>query len=493
MKIETGHKQIMEEYRKCVNHNLLQDYYNKTQQHYDFYAGNQWRGVYAPDLDKPVINFIRRVSQFLTAMIAGEDIGLFVTPYIHTEENVRAADITNIMLEKVTEDAKLKTNAYSVVLEGAVTGEGYLYWYKEGNTLRCRQLKGRNVLFANPYSTELQKQPFILVEKKEFLEDAVEQAKAAGREYGRLKADDDYMQAAECIPMVTVITKLYKEGGQVWYTQVTKDAVITPPVPMGTELYPLAAFIWDKRNDSYHGIGVVENLIPNQIAVNKLWAMALLHQKTMAFPKIFFDRTKLDKWTNKVGAAIGVIGNPNDAVVTSFRADDMSGQVMELVEKTISYTKEAMGANDTSLGNVTPENTSAILAVQRSATIPLENQKQAFRQFLEDCVHIMLDIISHNFGERYIETAAEDGWKMEKYDFSAMDATQISCAVQVEAATPWSDGIQMQTLENLYARKILTDAYDYVRAIPASHLKNKQQILKKLKQLQERKQPESAT
>ena len=74
-----------------------------------------------------------------------------------------------------------------------------------------------------------------------------------------------------------------------------------------------------------------------------------------------------------------------------------------------------------------------------------------------------------------------------------MDATQISCAVQVEAATPWSDGIQMQTLENLYARKILTDAYDYVRAIPASHLKNKQQILKKLKQLQERKQPESAT
>ena len=81
MKIETGHKQIMEEYRKCVNHNLLQDYYNKTQQHYDFYVGNQWRGVYAPDLDKPVINFIRRVSQFLTAMIAGEEIGLFVTPY----------------------------------------------------------------------------------------------------------------------------------------------------------------------------------------------------------------------------------------------------------------------------------------------------------------------------------------------------------------------------------------------------------------------------
>ena len=49
-----------------------------------------------------------------------------------------------------------------------------------------------------------------------------------------------------------------------------------------------------------------------------------------------------------------------------FKADDMSDSLMELVEKTISYTKEFMGASDNSLGNVSPDNTSAILAVQRA-------------------------------------------------------------------------------------------------------------------------------
>ena len=247
-------------------------------------------------------------------------------------------------------------------------------------------------------------------------------------------------------------------------------------------MYPIAKFTWDSRSDSYHGVGVVENLIPNQIAVNKLWAMALLHQKTMAFPKIFFDKTKLDKWTNRVGAAIGVIGNPHDAVATSFKANDMSNRLMDLVEKTIAYTKEFMGANDTSLGNVNPENTSAILAVQRSATIPLENQKLAFSDFLEDCVMIIMDIISTQWGEKFVQTSTESGDTMEKFDYSAIDVSQLSWMVQADNTTPWSESVQMQTLENLYTKQILTDAYDYVQAIPSSQLKNKQRILKKLEE-----------
>ena len=202
----------------------------------------------------------------------------------------------------------------------------------------------------------------------------------------------------------------------------------------------------------------------------------------MAFPKIFFDKTKFDSWTNKVGAAIGVVGNPKDAVAMSFKADDMSDSLMELVEKTISYTKEFMGASDNSLGNVSPDNTSAILAVQRAATIPLANQRQYFYRFMEDCVLIMLDIARAKFGERYVEMTDENGeYYMGKFDFSQIDTTQLSWSVETDNSTPWSEGIQMQTLEKLYARQILTDAYDYVRAIPQSRLKNKARILKKLR------------
>ncbi len=481
MKIETDLKTVLEEHRKCTNYNLMTDYYYKTDMHENFYIGNQWRGVNAPDLDKPVLNFIRRVCSFLAAMVTSDEITAFITPYVHTPENSRKADILNIALEKVSEQSKLPVTARKVVLDALVTGDGYLYWYYADSTVKSEILKGTNVLFANPYINDIQKQPFILTEQREYLDRVIEMAKEKGQATKDIRPDDNYMNSVESLPMVTLVTKLYRQDGKIWYMQFTRDAVITPPVCMGITMYPVAKFSWDYRKNSYHGVGAVENLIPNQIAVNKLWAMALLHQKTMAFPKIFFDKTKLDTWTNKVGAAIGVIGNPNDAVATSFRPNDMSEQLMDLVEKTISYTKEFMGANDTSLGNVNPENTSAILAVQRSATIPLENQKQQFAAFLEDCVLIIMDIMKACYGKRYVETAGADGsYHMESFDFSQIDATQLSWLVQADNSTPWSEGVQMQTLENLYAKQILTDAYDYVQAIPATQLKNKQQILKKL-------------
>lgn len=480
MKINTDHTGIMQRYRKCVNYNMQTDYYNKTALHQDFYIGEQWKGVNAPDLDKPVLNFIRRVCSFLAAMVTSDDIQVFVTPYVHNAVNTYNADIINITLSQIIENSKLAVMARKTVLDGLITGDGWLYWYNTGDTVKCELLKGTNVLFANPYIPDVQKQPFILIEHREYLDGVVEMAQKNGRCIDNIQVDKENAADVAGLPMVTLITQLYKQDGQVWYTQVTKDSVVTPPVCMNCSLYPIAKFSWDSRMDSYHGIGVVENLIPNQIAVNKLWAMALLHQKTMAFPKIFFDKTKLDKWTNKVGAAIGVIGNPNDAVATSFKANDMSDQLMNLVEKTIAYTKEFMGANDTSLGNVNPENTSAILAVQRSATIPLENQKLAFSDFLEDCVLIVLDIIRTQWGEKFVVTAGENGGTMEKFDYSAIDVGQLSWTVQADNSTPWSESVQMQTLENLYAKQILTDAYDYVQAIPASQLKNKQRILKKL-------------
>ena len=65
--------------------------------------------------------------------------------------------------------------------------------------------------------------------------------------------------------------------------------------------------------------------------------------KSNAFPKIIFDRTKLSAWSNKVGQAIGVVGNPNDAVVSGYRGPDMSGQVMDLIDRLIQKTLEVMG------------------------------------------------------------------------------------------------------------------------------------------------------
>jgi len=55
-----------------------------------------------------------------------------------------------------------------------------------------------------------------------------------------------------------------------------------------------------------------------------------------------------------------------------------------MVDRTINYSRDMMGASDAALGNVKPENTSAILAVQKASSAPLELQRLAFYQFVED-------------------------------------------------------------------------------------------------------------
>ena len=486
MKIETAAQKVYKEYERGLAYNTLCDYYFKTKQHENFYIGNQWAGINAPDLDKPVLNFIRRVCAFLTAMVASDDMAIYISPYLHTRENLQLADMLNTQIEKIAEASKLKSLSRQVVLDSVVKGDGFLYWYYSKGQIKSQVLQSKNIIFANPYSQDLQRQPYILIEKSEFLENVKEEAAACGGESGKISAEKQNESLYECAPMVKTITKLYKQDGEVWYTKCTKEATVVKGKSLGYKLYPIAKMSWETQSESYHGVGAVENLIPNQIAVNKLWAMALLHQRTMAFPKIFFDKTKMDSWTNKVGAAIGVMGNPNEVIASSFKANDMSLQVLQVVDKTISYTKEFMGANDTSLGNVAPQNTSAIIAVQRSATIPLENQKQAYSQFLEDCVLIMLDLIAKDYGEKLVEVAGENGeYFLQPFDFSKGEYDQLTFSIQAENSSLWSESIQAQTLENLYTKQIITDAYDYVQAIPQSQLKNKQQLLKKLKEKQE--------
>ena len=126
-------------------------------------------------------------------------------------------------------------------------------------------------------------------------------------------------------------------------------------------------------------------MIPNQIFVNKLFAMAMQHVKQLAFPKVIYNRNLMAgrKWNNRVGEAIGVNGDPNVAVATGFRAPDMSAQVLVMIDKVIEYTRDTMGASDAALGNVTPDNTSAIIAVQKATSMPLELQRQDFYCFRE--------------------------------------------------------------------------------------------------------------
>ena len=55
---------------------------NETvRQNENFFIGNQWEGVNAPDLDKPVINILKRVVSYFVSTLVSDDIGVNAEPF----------------------------------------------------------------------------------------------------------------------------------------------------------------------------------------------------------------------------------------------------------------------------------------------------------------------------------------------------------------------------------------------------------------------------
>lgn len=163
----------------------------------------------------------------------------------------------------------------------------------------------------------------------------------------------------------------------------------------------------------------------------------------------------------------------------------MSSQVLELVDRTINYTKDFMGASDAALGNIKPDNTSAIIAVQQASAVPLQLQKLAFYQFVEDTVRVMLEIMRVDFGSRFVGLQDEGGSDVPtQFDFSQVNLDAMQLNVDVGASAYWSKLTQMQTLDNLFAKGIISDAVTYLEGVPDEYVPNKSKIIAQLQQQQ---------
>ena len=145
-----------------------------------------------------------------------------------------------------------------------------------------------------------------------------------------------------------------------------------------------------------------------------------------------------------------------------------------------------MGASDSALGNVKPDNTSAIIAVQKAAAMPLELQRMEFYRFFEDCVRVMVDIITTDYTPRPVRVETEDGAEVEQYiDYTMYDSANLDLKVDVGAASYWSELMQIQTLDNLFEKGILNDAVMYLEGIPDQYIRGKNKIIAKLKERQQ--------
>lgn len=306
--------------------------------------------------------------------------------------------------------------------------------------------------------------------------------------------------------------KARKRVTSVHVTKATKSCVIYEDVDTGLSRYPVAWGNWEKQKNQYHGRALVTGIIPNQIFINSMFAMVMRHLQLMGFPKTVYNADLISHWTNEVGQAIGVRGlQPGQnisQVAYNLQPADMSNQIIQAIDKAVTYTKDCLGATDAQMGNVKPDNTSALMVLQSSAEVPLENTRAGMYEWLEDIGAILLDMMGTYYGQRpmvrdrdfdEIVTDQSTGAPMlnpmtgtmltnkvtrrvvVEYDFTKFKHLWFNVRVNAGATTYYSEIAMVQTLDNL-RRDGTLEIIDYLERIPDKLIPRKAELVRELRQ-----------
>ena len=507
-------------YDKGVQFNTQIGLYDTITKNENFFIGKQWEGVESNGLPTPVFNFLKRVTLFQIATISSDNISMQATPLSSTSEYSlgdleQIADVMNKQFAELFERNKVVTKVREFMRNAAVDGDGATYSWFDPDMETGQDAKGgivteiienNRVIFGNPNDKHVQEQPWIIIPMRK----QVDYVKKLAEKNGVKKEDIEAIQPDEAEytsqmdqltdDRVTLLLYFYKndDTGTVWSMKCTRNLVIEKEKDTQLKLYPLTWMNWDYVQDCYHGQALISQLLPNQIFVNKLFAMSMISLMTTAYPKIIYDKTRVPRWDSRVGAAIGINGGDMNTVAKIMDPATISPQVSQFIDLAVNYTQNFMGASDAALGDTRPDNTSAIVALQRASNAPLELVKLNMYECVEDLGRIYLDMMRAYYGRRYVQVKMltkdelsrqplgmnlQDSDVNTPFDFSILNKIPMSLKLDVGASAYWSEIMTVQTLDNLLMNGKL-DLVDYLERIPEGYVSKRQELIEKLKGMQ---------
>jgi hypothetical protein len=276
------------------------------------YEGQTWGNVFSLEAtkDRPRVdtNWVKMiVDNKVSNVLSGKPVIKFTA---REKANESVADIFNKFTEVKWKDIRGDSVVEEMVDEAAKKGTGIVYFYWDNEALgvqgryrggfKAKNIDVRNFFVSNPAITDVQDQQWIMFHER-LDKKAVE--KLAEKKYRSLiKADnpvEDIDKEQEGQELVTVLTKFFRINGEVHYQRATKTTVLHAPKAVnpnymeaqqmpdsesvafedGEEkelfrrafnLYPVALFQWNKRDNSIYGISEAEAEVKNQRVYNKI-------------------------------------------------------------------------------------------------------------------------------------------------------------------------------------------------------------------------------
>lgn len=511
---------VSKRYDKGVMFNTQIGLYDTVTENENFFIGKQWEGVEANGLPTPVFNFLKRVTLFQIATISSDNLSMQATPLNSTSryglaDLEQVTDVINKQFAEVFERNKIVTKVREFMRNAAVDGDGATYSWFDPDMETGQEAKGgivteiienTRIIFGNPNERNVQEQPYIIIPMRkqvEYVKNLAEKNGVKKDDIDSIRADSeayDNKMDALTDDRVSMYIYLYRdfETGTIHSYKCTQNVELEEDKDTELKHYPITWMNWDYIQDSYHGQALISQLLPNQKFVNKAFAMAMISLMTTAYPKIVYDKTRIPKWDSRVGAAIGVNGGDMNSIAKIIDPAQISPQISQFIDLAVNYTQNFMGASDAALGDTRPDNTSAIIALQRASNAPLELVKLNMYESIEDLGRIYLDMMRVYYGTRYVQVkflskqemnnqplgmSIQDTNFNKPFDFSILNEIPMSLKLDVGASSYWSEITTVQTLDNLLMQGKI-ELVDYLERIPEGYVSKKQELIDKLQGMQ---------
>lgn len=500
-------------YEKGLNYMRMRNVFSDTDLNYRMYGGNQWEGAKIEGIEQAQYNFIETIVNYKVSTINQNLWAInFGSENFETREFRKTAEkvceMLNRKASKVWEKDQMDFKVRTASDDSAINDEGIIYVrYDEETQSPVNELINKNdIQYGNEQNQDIEIQPYIIISQRKSIIEAQNYAESQGVSKADIKlivGDTDVFEQTgddakyEKDDMCTLVTKMWKENGTVWFSQSTRYVEISKPEDTGLHYYPVAHFPWKEKKGSARGEGEVRSLIPNQIELNKTLARMLLSIKQCAFSQKVANMDKIAN-PSALGQVGGVIKTKNGATVedvskifTYIQPSTMSTDVGKLINDLISITRELKNSSEIATGGINPEDASgkAILAVQQASQQPLVKQLTGLKKFIEDIARIWLDMWTVYTPEGMtLEEVETDPMTGEEYTqlvdipASVLENLQGTVKIDVTPKGAYDKYAQELSLENLlkngyFNYQKVGELRMYAEALPDDSTMPKQKIL----------------
>lgn len=512
-------------YERGLDYMKMNQIFTDTDRNYRMYNGNQWEDAKLGDLEPVQYNYISTIVNYQVSTINQNLWGIhFNSENFENKEFRKTAEATCDMLDrkaaKVWEKDQMDNKIRRVSDDSAINDEGIMYiYYDEDAQSPVNEIINKNdIQYGNEQDDDIQAQPYILISKRKPVSEVRKYALNKGvkkKDIELIIGDKNTWEQAgedakqEKDDMCTIVTKMYKLDGKVYYSQSTMQVDIIKDKNTDLNLYPVAHFNWDTKKGSARGEGLVRGLIHNQLELNKTLARALLSLKQCAFPQKLANMEKISN-PNSLNQLGGIIKTKNGATVDDVnkifgyvQPASMSTDVSKIMNDLIQITRDLKSSGDIATGQINPEQASgkAILAVQQASQQPLVKQLTGLKTFIEDIARIWLDMWNTYTpeGMKLEEEITDDttGQKMIQIvdvPASVLENLKGTVKIDITPMSAYDKYAREMTLENFlkagfFTPQRVSELEYYAKALPDDANTPKQDLLdicEQIKQEQEK-------